>query len=254
MADTNFTTGTVVEADWLQEVNNHVFRDEGISGANPHEADAIGFTPTVGPSTTVEAALQATQSDVSDLQTDVATIESAITGTLLPAGGTTGQVLSKVDNTDYNVEWSTPPASSTIYVPVCLQLAGPDPDGVITGSMPGSWAFIGSALSSSTKRLLFQYGSIRVHSAIFTIIWTNSSTSNEVRVVTMDDGPTNITSIGSTTPASAGSPIVTDINVTSALDSLAASSTYKSIGYQLQGPGTYTIYEVRLDIVYKYTV
>ncbi|HVP57597.1 MAG TPA: hypothetical protein VMU02_05830 [bacterium] len=27
---------------------------------------------------------------------------------ILPAGGTTGQVLTKVDGTDYNVDWETP--------------------------------------------------------------------------------------------------------------------------------------------------
>lgn len=32
---------------------------------------------------------------------------------LLPAGGTTGQVLTKINNTDYNVDWETPSGGGT---------------------------------------------------------------------------------------------------------------------------------------------
>lgn len=36
-----------------------------------------------------------------------------ISGKILPAGGSTGQVLTKIDGTDYNVDWETPSGSSS---------------------------------------------------------------------------------------------------------------------------------------------
>ena len=38
----------------------------------------------------------------------------------VPTGGTTGQVLRKIDGTDYNTEWATPAAAANRYVNVAL--------------------------------------------------------------------------------------------------------------------------------------
>jgi len=50
------------------------------------------------------------QTRISDLATAVATKFNAIKAALAPAGGATGQVLTKVSGTDYDTHWADPAA------------------------------------------------------------------------------------------------------------------------------------------------
>lgn len=250
MASTNYTTGTVVGSAWLNEVDAHVFDDTPPTGTTVHDANKISFVPATGPSTTVQTALRTAQADIDTLETTVAGLPTAG----LPVGGTTGQVLTKNSGTNYDASWQDT-GTRTIYVPVTLQLGGPDPDGLINYTTTGTWSFVGSALSSSAKRLLYSYGGIRVEYARMVAVWTTASMSNQIRLVHFDDGPANITEIGVITPSATGSPIATSLIVTSGLDALAAASQEKQIGYQVIGDGSsVTLYEIRVEIAYRYIV
>lgn len=46
----------------------------------------------------------------------LSSIDMTLTGVTIPTGGTTGQHLTKVDNTDYNTEWTTPNAGTVVSV------------------------------------------------------------------------------------------------------------------------------------------
>lgn len=142
----------------------------------------------------------------------------------------------------------------TIYVPVTYQLCGPDPDGAIAGTAGGSFAFVGSALSSSSKRIAFQYGSMRCEFARFQVVWTAGLITNEVELVHADDGPTNITQIGSLFPSTTGTPVNSAIDVTSGIDALAVAEVSKNLLWRIRGGGSYTIFEVRLEVVWRYTL
>lgn len=143
---------------------------------------------------------------------------------------------------------------STIYVPVTYQLSGPDADGVLSGTAPGSFGFVGSALSASSKRIAFQYGTMRCEFARFQVVWTSGSLSNEVELVHADDGPTNITQIDSLFPASAGSPVNSSVDVTAGIDALCVAEVSKNLLWRIQGGATYTIFEVRLEVVWRYEI
>lgn len=54
----------------------------------------------------------------------------------VPAGGTAGQVLRKIDGTDYNTEWATPAAAANRYVNVALSDMTTD---ITTGTAKAVW-------------------------------------------------------------------------------------------------------------------
>ena len=54
----------------------------------------------------------------------------------VPAGGTAGQVLRKIDGTDYNTEWATPAAAANRYVNVALSDMTTD---LTTGTAKAAW-------------------------------------------------------------------------------------------------------------------
>jgi hypothetical protein len=54
----------------------------------------------------------------------------------VPAGGTAGQVLRKIDGTDYNTEWATPAAAANRYVSVQLSDMTTD---LTTGTAKAAW-------------------------------------------------------------------------------------------------------------------
>lgn len=54
----------------------------------------------------------------------------------VPTGGTAGQVLRKIDGTDYNTEWATPAAAANRYVNVALSDMTTD---LTTGTAKAAW-------------------------------------------------------------------------------------------------------------------
>ena len=54
----------------------------------------------------------------------------------VPAGGTAGQVLRKIDGADYNTEWATPGAAANRYVNVALSDMTTD---LTTGTAKAAW-------------------------------------------------------------------------------------------------------------------
>lgn len=144
--------------------------------------------------------------------------------------------------------------SGTIFVPVTYLLTGPNPVGVFSGTAPANYAFAGNALSASSQRFSVNYGTPRVEIAVFTVVWTSGSLSNRIELVSADDGPTNITQLVEVSPASAASPIVTDAIVTTQLDNLAQAGVFKQLLWRIKGGGSYTIYKVHVDVVWRYTI
>ena len=59
-----------------------------------------------------------------------------LSGEGVPAGGTAGQVLRKIDGTDYNTEWATPGAAANRYVNVALSDMTTD---LTTGTAKAAW-------------------------------------------------------------------------------------------------------------------
>ena len=107
----------------------------GAAGAN----GATGATGTTGPQGTTGAA-----------GANGATGAIGATGPGVAAGGATGQVLSKIDTTDYNTQWINPPATGA-----------PAADGILTGLAltvtssilsvtAGSWRIIGVVYQTTT--------------------------------------------------------------------------------------------------------
>lgn len=64
--------------------------------------DDANFSVITG--TDAQTALDSVDDELAALDQDI----SAINAKTLPAGGTAGQVLEKIDGTDYNVQWATP--------------------------------------------------------------------------------------------------------------------------------------------------
>jgi hypothetical protein len=78
MADTNFTNGTtIIDEDWLNEVNNHVYNDTPVNPATTvHAASNIEVTPSGDlAATDVQAALVELQTDIDTVEADIAAIQ-----------------------------------------------------------------------------------------------------------------------------------------------------------------------------------
>lgn len=68
-----------------------------------------------------------------------------ITSSPLPAGGTTGQVLSKHSNSNYDTQWSNPPAISTAMTPVINAATISTADNLLGVNFAGAQASLASA-------------------------------------------------------------------------------------------------------------
>jgi len=97
--------GYVVPADLLDEAAHDALDHTGLTGVVADFTD-LGDVPAAY--TGAGGKIVAVKSDVSGLEFVAA--PAATNG--VPIGGTVGQVLEKIDGTDYNTQWATPAAGS----------------------------------------------------------------------------------------------------------------------------------------------
>lgn len=146
----------------------------------------------------------------------------------------------------------TQPPSGDRKLQTFVQLFGPTQgQGALTQGLPSSYAFLGNALTSSTKRFWFDRGLLEVDYAIFQVVWTSSSLDNKLRLIKCKDGPSEIEQICEISPSAPGNPVVSGAFVTEALQDLVLAGEMRHLGFQGKGPGTATIYEVRIEVVWK---
>jgi hypothetical protein len=80
-------------------------------------------------------------------------VDSAVPPNDLPAGGTTGQLLSKTSNTDYSVEWTNPPTN--IWTPDQPPAVPTAYDYEFTGSgttIPAGWSWTNQGTSTYLEK------------------------------------------------------------------------------------------------------
>ena len=147
---------------------------------------------------------------------------------------------------------------SSAQLPVTYQLFGPaQHDGREFNTYGTEWAFIGDALTASTKTFPFSKGMPKVDSACWKFIWTPNHSSARARLFHADNGPGNITQIGDELVSSGQQyAIVYTLDFTSVFNALIDSAVDKQIGFQMKdslccGNNASAIYESRLLIIYK---
>lgn len=149
------------------------------------------------------------------------------------------------------------PVASTILVPATFQLFGPtQANGALVSSANATPAFAGNALTASTKFFPFALGQYaKAKWARIVVVWASGSSQNKVRIISMEDGPTNIQEMALVSGLDSPSPIVGGAMITDQFNALVDGGVNKHIGFQMQGNGTqYTIYEVRLEVAFEVPV
>lgn len=136
--------------------------------------------------------------------------------------------------------------------PLFVQLFGPVQDeGSLYAAVGPQWGWPPSALSANTKTFHFQHGLGWARSAVFKVIWTTPNTDTYIRLLSMDDGPSNLSGIFQIQGTGRGEPDNQGADFTAYYNQLVANRQYKHLGFQLWDDGTNParIYEVRLEIV-----
>lgn len=113
--------------------------------------------------------------------------------------------------------------------------------------------WIGSVLSGSTHRFPFSRGMAPVASARLLVLWAPRNVSNYVRLVSADDGPSNIVELARVQSNGNMGPTAQAVDVTQALNNLIAAGVDKQVGFQIGGDGlnAWTLYEVQLELNYQ---
>jgi hypothetical protein len=142
--------------------------------------------------------------------------------------------------------------SRRIYSELCLQRNAQY--GVVS-PVGATWAWGGDCLSSSTGRMRFDLltDAILIHAKLL-FEWTPNAPGapkSGVRLVHMDDGPTNITEIWAV-ESNTMTPIVSSYDVTADIQALITAGVDKQLGFQVHGDGTNscTIYGAILEFVW----
>lgn len=124
-----------------------------------------------------------------------------------------------------------------------------DPANALAGTTPGSsWKMPGRALSASSIRIY--PGTKHVKKATWILVWAPnaSGTYNSVRLVTADDGPTNLVSIAFIGKNSGSSPVVDSADITDAINEIIDSGMSKQIIMQTSGDYASSIYRSTIDL------
>ncbi len=117
----------------------------------------------------------------------------------------------------------------------------------------GTPKWIGSVLSGSTHFFPFSKGVAPVASARLLVLWAPRNVANYVRLVTADNGPTNIVEIARVQSNGNMGPTAQAIDITQVMNNLITAGIDKQIGFQIGGDGinAWTLYEVQLEINYR---
>lgn len=145
-----------------------------------------------------------------------------------------------------------------VTIPACYQLFGPtQANGALTQTPTSVFDFQGNALTASTKQIYLGANVADVDVARAVAVWAPGSAANEIEIVKFDNGPTNIERIGLIVGQNLSTPTASGVIITAALqamvDSARANGTpYKHIGFRMKGPASYTLYEVRVEVSWKF--
>lgn len=132
----------------------------------------------------------------------------------------------------------------------------------VTGTKDGAnFAFPGNALSASTFKLhISSMPTARVKYARWILVWnpqvSDPTSPTGARLVSMDDGPSNIQQIGRIdSPAGVTyvTPRTNEVDVTDALNALLVGGIDKQLGHQTYGNGSNgcLIYSSSVEIVWE---
>lgn len=140
-----------------------------------------------------------------------------------------------------------------MIIPTNINLFGPAQTAQsVVADVAAAPKWVGLALSGSTHRFPFSAGVAPVGSARLLVLWAPRNTTNYVRLVAFDDGPTNIVEIARVQGNGNMGPSVQGIAITDQLNALRANGVDKQLGFQIGGDGVnqWVLYEVQLEINY----
>jgi hypothetical protein len=136
---------------------------------------------------------------------------------------------------------------------------------ILIGSVPGAvgidvpdnastYGFL-TGTTASTLSARYFMGTSRIILATFRAIWGSNNTGNQIRLVHFDNGPANITLLGSAefTSDGTGNPENDPIDITSAMVALQDTLTgEKHLGVQVKcvNGSVYTVYKCVIELIY----
>ncbi len=135
-----------------------------------------------------------------------------------------------------------------------LNFAGPSYPSGFSGVNSSTYTWNGAALSNnvSTFRFDFQPGKT-LRFARLLCVWTPNSSGAGIKILHMDDGPTNLTDIAECPHSGQTTPIVSAVDITASINTLISNGSKKHLGWQSKSNGVTppTIYKISLELVYQ---
>lgn len=128
-----------------------------------------------------------------------------------------------------------------------------NPEFPLDGTTPSSlWKCPGNALSASSARLIAEYP-MKIVYARWVLVWNPQAgvTYNAVRLVTADNGPTNLAQIAFLNRNNTSTPVVDAFDLTATLQDIFASGVSKQLLQQTCGDSASKIYGSWIECVYE---
>ncbi len=149
-----------------------------------------------------------------------------------------------------------------MIIPTCTDLFGPvDGAAALSEAAPVDFVWPGSCITSHVFPFYFNLQTWPLTFACWRICWSlkrpaGSTGRVNIRLITCDDGPTNIAEIARISSKNwpAGTNVLNSpVDITAALNSLITSKTFKNVGWQIQGDGLAiaTFLSVRLELYWQ---
>jgi hypothetical protein len=118
----------------------------------------------------------------------------------------------------------------------------------VVGPGGSTWVWPGTALSAHVQTLWFSTGQPTASWVRAVIIWNpRGNAANGVRVLHMDDGPTNLTALFEATGRTESTPVVDAGAITTEWNALVTGLTSKHLGWQTKG-NPY-VFKVTIEVV-----
>lgn len=119
---------------------------------------------------------------------------------------------------------------------------------------PSDFRFIGAALSGSAHKILFERDLREIAHVRAWALWHAGSSSNRLRFVAFDDGPSNLEILAEVAGTDDAGPRSIVLDLTDKLRRIRAERRPKQIGFQIaNGTIPWTLYCVKFDIYWQET-
>jgi hypothetical protein len=141
-----------------------------------------------------------------------------------------------------------------------INLFGPEPRAYGTPEAlechPGTeYGWQGSALTASTRRVFFDQGLSSARLVVWRLVWMPRVERAAVRLIHMEDGPTNIVQLAEVVaePGKLGPVVAPQRDVTAEFNALVRAGTPKHLGHQAKGNGDQgpIIFSSSLEVVWN---